>query len=131
MYAPPPNASAGVQWRLTRARSASTVKSGSRGRSTFRTTICRSASMKPRDRSLVIHCATGVRSQIAASLLERHNFADFAHVEGGLDAWIVAGLPVKRVRTQPHPNPSLESERETGGHLKSPLLFSGEDWGES
>ncbi len=50
----------------------------------------------PRDRSLVIHCATGVRSQIAASLLERHNFADFAHVEGGLDAWIVAGLPVEK-----------------------------------
>lgn len=45
---------------------------------------------------IVIHCASGIRSQIAASLLERHNFTNFAHVEGGLDAWIAAGLPVER-----------------------------------
>ncbi len=50
----------------------------------------------PTHQSIVIHCATGIRSQIAASLLERHNFTGFAHLDGGLDAWIAAGQPVEK-----------------------------------
>ncbi|MEP7291000.1 MAG: rhodanese-like domain-containing protein [Chloroflexota bacterium] len=48
----------------------------------------------PADRMIVVHCATGARSQIAASLLMKHGFRDFASIQGGLDAWKQAGLPL-------------------------------------
>jgi hydroxyacylglutathione hydrolase len=48
----------------------------------------------PQDRPILIICASGSRSQIAASLLMKHGFSDFASVQGGLDAWKAAGLPV-------------------------------------
>ncbi|MBE2271354.1 MAG: MBL fold metallo-hydrolase [Anaerolinea sp.] len=50
----------------------------------------------PKNRALLIHCQTGIRSQIAASLLERHNFTHFAHLDGGIDAWKAAGYPVEQ-----------------------------------
>jgi hydroxyacylglutathione hydrolase len=48
----------------------------------------------PKDREIIIHCTTGARSQIAASLLQMHGFEHVANMEGGLDAWLAAGLPV-------------------------------------
>jgi hydroxyacylglutathione hydrolase len=50
----------------------------------------------PTEQPILLHCASGVRSQIAASVLERHNFSHFAHLEGGLDAWKAAGYPVEQ-----------------------------------
>jgi glyoxylase-like metal-dependent hydrolase (beta-lactamase superfamily II)/rhodanese-related sulfurtransferase len=47
----------------------------------------------PRDRALLIHCAGGYRSSIAASLLERHGFSQLTELAGGLAAWQAAGLP--------------------------------------
>ncbi len=41
----------------------------------------------PRDRQLVVHCATGYRSAIAASLLRRHGFVAIADLVGGIGAW--------------------------------------------
>jgi len=41
----------------------------------------------PRDRQIVVHCASGYRSAIAAGLLERAGFADVADLVGGLGAW--------------------------------------------
>lgn len=41
----------------------------------------------PRDRRLVVHCATGYRSSIAASLLARREFEDLAELTGGMAAW--------------------------------------------
>lgn len=41
----------------------------------------------PRDRPLVVCCASGYRSAIAASLLERAGIADLADLVGGLAAW--------------------------------------------
>jgi len=46
----------------------------------------------PRGRRVVVHCETGFRSSIAASLLARHGFADVADLEGGIAAWKRAGL---------------------------------------
>jgi hydroxyacylglutathione hydrolase len=40
----------------------------------------------PRDRQLVVHCATGYRSAIATSLLRRHGF-EVADLIGGIAAW--------------------------------------------
>lgn len=47
----------------------------------------------PRDASIVVHCQSGTRSSIAASLLMTRGFTDVAHLDGGIDAWRKAGLP--------------------------------------
>jgi hydroxyacylglutathione hydrolase len=41
----------------------------------------------PRERSLVVHCATGYRSSIAASLLRREGLERIADLVGGINAW--------------------------------------------
>jgi hydroxyacylglutathione hydrolase len=41
----------------------------------------------PRGRRLVVHCATGYRSSIAASMLRCRGFADVADLAGGIAAW--------------------------------------------
>jgi hydroxyacylglutathione hydrolase len=48
----------------------------------------------PRDRTLVIHCAGGYRSSIAASVLQRQGFTRIQELAGGMAAWETAGLPV-------------------------------------
>ena len=48
----------------------------------------------PRGRKLAIHCATGYRSAIAASLLARHGVVDVEDLVGGIAAWSSAALPV-------------------------------------
>lgn len=50
----------------------------------------------PRDRRVVVHCAGGYRSMIAASLLRAAGFTDLADLDGGFAAWDEAGLPVER-----------------------------------
>jgi rhodanese-related sulfurtransferase len=49
----------------------------------------------PRDRPVVIFCAGGYRSSIAASLLRRAGFVDVSEVAGGMAAWEAAGLPLE------------------------------------
>ena len=51
----------------------------------------------PRDRSLIVHCAGGYRSSIAASLLQRLGFSQVSELAGGLAAWEAAGLPLAQV----------------------------------
>jgi sulfur dioxygenase len=41
-------------------------------------------------------CQTGTRSQLAASALRTAGFQRIVHVDGGTNAWLVAGLPVER-----------------------------------
>jgi hydroxyacylglutathione hydrolase len=41
----------------------------------------------PRDQSIVVHCASGYRSAIAASLLQRDGFSGIADLVGGIPAW--------------------------------------------
>jgi len=53
------------------------------------------ASEVPRDGTIVIHCATGFRSMIALSLLERQGFSGLADVIGGIAAWEKSSLPVE------------------------------------
>ncbi|MET9885568.1 rhodanese-like domain-containing protein [Streptomyces sp. NPDC006430] len=48
----------------------------------------------PTDRPLVLHCAGGHRSSIAASLLRQHGFADVSDVLGGYAAWALLHAPV-------------------------------------
>ncbi|HJU73251.1 MAG TPA: rhodanese-like domain-containing protein, partial [Gemmatimonadaceae bacterium] len=44
-------------------------------------------------RQLVLHCATGGRSAIGASVLRANGLANVANMEGGFRAWSDAGLP--------------------------------------
>ncbi|MER5361121.1 MBL fold metallo-hydrolase [Streptomyces sp. NPDC002785] len=47
----------------------------------------------PRDRPLVLHCAGGHRSSIAASLLRHHGFFDVSDILGGYAAWALLTEP--------------------------------------
>ena len=49
----------------------------------------------PTDRPLVLHCAGGGRSMIAASLLQAHGIAAVSNLTGGYTAWLKAGLPTE------------------------------------
>jgi len=53
------------------------------------------ASMAPDDPVYVV-CQTGTRSQFAAAELRAAGFSRVVHVDGGTNAWAVAGLPVER-----------------------------------
>ena len=49
----------------------------------------------PKDRSLLVYCAGGYRSSIAASLLQRGGFHSVGEIAGGIAAWEAAKLPVR------------------------------------
>ncbi|MEO8125888.1 MAG: MBL fold metallo-hydrolase [Bryobacteraceae bacterium] len=48
----------------------------------------------PLDRRIVVHCAGGYRSSIAASILQQYGITDIIEMAGGLAAWEAAKLPV-------------------------------------
>lgn len=48
----------------------------------------------PRDRPVILHCQTGPRSAIAASVLQARGYENFANLTGGFAAWKAAGLPI-------------------------------------
>ena len=50
----------------------------------------------PTDRPLVLQCAGGSRSMIAASLLQAHGATNVANLTGGYSAWLRAGLPTEK-----------------------------------
>ena len=49
------------------------------------------------DRRIILYCASGGRSALAADALQRLGFQRIAHLDGGLKAWTAAGLPVSGV----------------------------------
>jgi rhodanese-related sulfurtransferase len=49
----------------------------------------------PHDRPLIVYCAGGYRSSIAASLLQRHGLTNVAEIAGGIAAWETARLPME------------------------------------
>lgn len=49
------------------------------------------------DRRIVVYCAGGLRSALAADTLATLGFTDVGHIEGGFGAWKAAGLPVEDV----------------------------------
>jgi hydroxyacylglutathione hydrolase len=50
----------------------------------------------PRDRPLLVHCAGGYRSSIAASVLQSQGFDQVQELAGGIAAWEAAGLPLQK-----------------------------------
>jgi hydroxyacylglutathione hydrolase len=48
----------------------------------------------PEWRPVLVHCAGGYRSSIAASMLQQRGFSDVREIAGGIAAWEAAGLPL-------------------------------------
>ena len=48
------------------------------------------------DRRIILHCASGGRSALAADLLTDMGYTNVAHMDGGITAWKAAGRPVEQ-----------------------------------
>ena len=49
-----------------------------------------------RSKTYLVHCAVGGRSSRARDLMAKDGFEHVLHLDGGIQAWIEAGLPVTR-----------------------------------
>jgi rhodanese-related sulfurtransferase len=47
------------------------------------------------NRRVILHCAAGGRSALAAATLQQMGYTDVAHLDGGFTAWKQAGQPVE------------------------------------
>lgn len=45
---------------------------------------------------IVLHCALGGRSALAADTLQQMGYTNVAHLDGGFKAWSAAGQPVEK-----------------------------------
>ncbi|EMB16577.1 MBL fold metallo-hydrolase [Rhodopirellula europaea] len=50
----------------------------------------------PKDKTVVVHCLSGARSSIAASVLQANGVKDVINMEGGYKAWVQADLPKQK-----------------------------------
>jgi rhodanese-related sulfurtransferase len=55
----------------------------------------------PKDRPLLLMCASGSRSAAATAHLLRNGYADVSNVAGGITDWQRAGLPVRKGPVEP------------------------------
>jgi rhodanese-related sulfurtransferase len=51
------------------------------------------------NRRIIVHCASGGRSALAADVLQQMGYGNVAHLDGGLAAWKAAGRPVEGGQT--------------------------------
>jgi len=51
---------------------------------------------KWKDKPVLVHCASGNRSQGAASTLKAAGFTEVFNLQGGMSAWQQAGMPVEK-----------------------------------
>ena len=49
---------------------------------------------KFKDKPILVNCQAGVRSAKACDILRKHQFTKLHNLQGGLNAWIAAKLPV-------------------------------------
>ena len=49
----------------------------------------------PADHPILVYCAGGYRSSIAASLLQSHGFKQVSEIAGGIAAWDAGKLPLE------------------------------------
>lgn len=64
----------------------------------------------PKDREIVVYCATGFRSSLGASLLRQQGFKNVSDLRGGITAWQKAGLPVQTGNCATAVKPALPPE---------------------
>jgi rhodanese-related sulfurtransferase len=49
---------------------------------------------KYKDKPVLVHCQKGMRAKCACSILKAQQFSQLHNLQGGLDAWIEAKLPL-------------------------------------
>jgi rhodanese-related sulfurtransferase len=49
---------------------------------------------KFKDKPVLVHCQKGMRGKAACAILKAQQFSTLQHLEGGLDAWVEAKLPL-------------------------------------
>ncbi len=69
--------------------------------------VAANTGMLDRKRPIAVICGSGVRSSLAASLLQRAGFTDLRNVAGGMGAWTAAGLP------------TVQASDEAGAHREA------------
>ena len=69
-----------------------------------------------RDKLLFV-CARGGRSQTAARIAEELGFTDVSSLDGGTEAWAIAGLPLE----VPPPPPEADKKAEVPEVAEAPL----------
>ncbi len=47
------------------------------------------------NKRVIVHCASGGRSALAAATLQDMGYTNVAHMDGGINAWKEAGLPTE------------------------------------
>lgn len=52
------------------------------------------------EKRIILYCAGGGRSALAADVLQEMGFPNVAHLEAGFNGWAAAGLPVEREQKQ-------------------------------
>jgi rhodanese-related sulfurtransferase len=50
----------------------------------------------PKGKKVLIYCASGMRSRVAARFLEKRGYADLYNLSGGIAGWHRQGLPLVR-----------------------------------
>lgn len=55
---------------------------------------------KNNDKTIVLICSGAVASGVAYHYLEHHGFFNIKRIDGGIEAWELAGLPVESTATQ-------------------------------
>ncbi len=78
-----------AEWRAGHAPAARHIPLGS---------ISQRMAQIPQDRPVVVLCASGNRSAMAAVTLAKNGFGPVYNFTGGMGAWQAAGLPVKAGR---------------------------------
>jgi len=48
-----------------------------------------------KNKRIILHCASGGRSALAAKTLKEMGYENVAHLDGGIKAWKEAGMPVE------------------------------------
>lgn len=68
-----------------------------RGMLEFRADVTSPYHIEPLDPSkrVILHCASGGRSALAARTLQEMGYRKVAHLDGGITAWKAAGKPVE------------------------------------
>ena len=49
-----------------------------------------------KSKNYLVHCASGGRSSRSLQIFQKHDFQSIYHLDGGINAWKNAGLPVEK-----------------------------------
>lgn len=47
------------------------------------------------ERRIILHCASGGRSALAADMMQELGYTNVAHMDGGFNAWKASGKPIE------------------------------------